>query len=140
MCKKWVHLKCTKFSNDDYIASHHNPVDWFCSPCLQTIFPFNKIEDNTEFLFAVQDCSSLNSCYDSFKDLVFNLYVLTSSLANSLDLDPDNQFYAGNSNINPDSAYFSEDKFKMKFSLNPNTFSLINFHACSLPHNFDKFC
>ena len=46
-------------------------------------------------------------------------------------------FNNGN-NINHNSAYFSEDKFKMKFSLNHNAFSLIHFNARSLPQNFDK--
>ena len=86
----------------------------------------NQIEDNTEFFRAVQDYSPLNSFYDSFRDLVLNPYVLTSPLVNSPDLDPDNHFYAGNNNVNHDSKYVHEERFKTKLSSNPNTFSLMH--------------
>ena len=138
MCKKWVHLKCTNLSKIHYIALQGRSEDWFCSSCLQTFFPFNHIEDVTEFLLAIQDYSLLNNCYDSLKDLVFNPYAFASPLTNLPDLDPDNQFYSGNNNLNHDSEYFFEERFATKFCSNSTTFSLIHFNARSLSHNFDK--
>lgn len=52
--------------------------------------------------------------------------------------DLDNPFCAGNNNVDHDSEYFIEDKFKIKCSWNLNAFSIIHPSACSLPHNFEK--
>lgn len=138
LCKKWIHLKCTELSRVDYISLDGSPNEWFCSPCLQNLFPFNQIDDDIEFVLAIQDYNFLNSCYNSFKDLVFNPYAFTSPLVNLSDLDPDNQFYSTNTIVNNDSKYFTDENFITEFSSKSNAFSLIHFNARSLSQNFNK--
>ena len=61
---------------------------WFCSFCLQRIFPFNHISDDTEFLLAIGDRVD----YHALNFIPFfdneNRYLL-----NPEDLDPDINYY-----------------------------------------------
>jgi hypothetical protein len=103
---------------------------------VQNLFPFNHIDDDVEFLLAIQ--GNLKSCYDPLKDLVFNPYAFSSPLVNLHDLDPDNQFYSLHNVVHNDSEYYSNEEFTTKFSKKSNSFSLIHFNARSLSQNFEK--
>ena len=128
-------LKCTPFNNNEYDILADSLEDWFCNFCLTTTFPFNHIDDDTDFLLALHEFNSdMHYNFDSFKDLIFNSFDLSTSLTNINDIDPDKQFFYADCESN----YIIEDDFISKYSLTTNYFSLIHFNARSLPHNFDK--
>ena len=55
ICKPWIHLKYTPFNNNEYDIFGESLEDWFCTLCLTTTFPFNHIDDDNEFLLALQE-------------------------------------------------------------------------------------
>ena len=51
----------------------HVKMDWFCAPCLSSIFPFNHFDNDEEFLLALHESNSeFTFNIDPFKDLIFN--------------------------------------------------------------------
>ena len=47
-CHHVYHVKCINADRDDFISN----APWYCIYCLQTILPFNHIEDSQEFLLS----------------------------------------------------------------------------------------
>lgn len=45
VCTNSFHLKCAKVK--------HKEPDWYCTTCIQTLFPFNHINDDNEFLSTI---------------------------------------------------------------------------------------
>jgi len=136
-CRRWVHAKCAKLSENDFHALGISNDSWFCALCLQTIFPFNRIVDDKEFIVGVtsSDQSVFNSqphlCYDKLP--VFNSFQFneTRYLLNNENFDPDvNYFndlklsdsvYCVASDISSISVNMSENVSKYNFSvLNAN--------------------
>ena len=104
-----------------------------CQPCAYQLFPFTQNETNN-------DLSSNNSAppeYDRLSDLRFNPFVAHENLAGNSDVDPDFQFYNGNSN---ESQYYHPKRFNETFetTAREKTFSSIHFNARSLSRNIDS--
>ena len=53
-CKHWGHLRCTKFSYNEYNRLSNDSADWYCHLCIMDIFPFNKLEE-FEFQLALAE-------------------------------------------------------------------------------------
>ena len=64
-CLEWTHAKCAFLSNEEYIILGRSYDPWFCTHCLQSIFPFNHISSDHEFMIAITDCVNYMSL--SFK-------------------------------------------------------------------------
>ena len=65
-CLKWTHLICTRLNKADFklLTAEGKEEKWFCSICLSSKFPYNQIDDVTEFicsLFNLQYCQKLNA-------------------------------------------------------------------------------
>ena len=54
-CSNWTHAKCAYLSNDEYVMLGSSAEPWFCTCCLQSIFPFNHIVNENEFVTAITD-------------------------------------------------------------------------------------
>ena len=120
-CYAKTHLNCIPHvqRNDPLYVNRQNSV-WFCIQCVQTIFPFNYLEDDTDFISAVSDRSN---------DVLFDLDGLNSRIDNVIELgciddisplrdsDPDNFFEDFNAtNLAKTCSYYNEDTFQKRCS------------------------
>ena len=55
-CKHWVHLRCSKFSYNEYNRLSNDSAHWYCHLCIVDIFPFTKLEE-FEFQVALAEFS-----------------------------------------------------------------------------------
>ena len=58
ICPFWTHLKCTLLSLSEYNDLTHSHDDWYCPSCLSDTFPFNHLDSDTDFYFALLDLQS----------------------------------------------------------------------------------
>ena len=47
LCELWVHIKC---NNLNYSYLQNSNESWYCIECCSTIFPFNSLSSNKNFL------------------------------------------------------------------------------------------
>ena len=90
LCSVTYHLKYIFIVPEDiqYIELHRN--DWYCSCCLVDLFPFNNLENETDFMSVIND-SPASSSLRYLSDKMFLPFELN---------DSDHQY--GNSSIDPD--------------------------------------
>ena len=51
LCEIWIHIKCNKFNYLDYMYLQNCDESWYYIDYCSTIFPFNSLSDNKNFLF-----------------------------------------------------------------------------------------
>lgn len=100
VCLCWVHQRCAKLSNVEYGQLSTNTDPWFCSPCLENIFPFNKLTQESDFILFTSNSSGRCIDYQHSESLVFRPFVSdqvddNKFLLNEVDLDPDINYYNG---------------------------------------------
>jgi exonuclease III len=130
-CKKWVHSKCT---NHKYELCC---IDWLCQMCLESLLPFNHIEDDTEFknvLFNYTTGRPINTL------IIKNdtqLLLTQSFNVGNMDIDPDNHFYQECSTLH--SSDYLENEFNNISNINAmqSNFSIIHINARSLSKNIE---
>ena len=50
LCELWVHIKCNNLNYLDYRYLQNSNESWYCIECCSTIFPFNSLLSNKNFL------------------------------------------------------------------------------------------
>ena len=50
LCELWVHIKCNNLNYLDYRYLQNSNKSWYCIECCWTIFPFNYLSSNKNFL------------------------------------------------------------------------------------------
>ena len=50
LCELWVHVKCNNLNYLDHRYLQNSNKSWYCIECCSTIFPFNFISNNKNFL------------------------------------------------------------------------------------------
>ena len=112
--------------------------------CLQTIFPFNHIEDNQEFFSVIMECvSDYPFQFHEMNTKVFVPFEINESTNTPFnEMDPDIQFYSSTHYaLNTQCDYFIEDTFlkniteKNQFQ---NKLSLFHINVKSLPKHHDE--
>ena len=88
MCCKWIHLKSSSISKNDFLSLSNDSSDWFCNKCLECIFPFNNIQNVFEFhscLFNLSNSNKLNASLikNSQQRLAPNYVIVTLISINS---------------------------------------------------------
>ena len=66
LCELWIHIKCNKFNYPDYGYVQNCDQSWYCIECCSTIFPFNSLSSNKNFLAC---CTKTDSYITQWKDL-----------------------------------------------------------------------
>ena len=54
---KIFYVKCISLSPSYMTSSQDNRASWYCTYCIQTMFPFNNIEDDLDFLAEIEQSS-----------------------------------------------------------------------------------
>ena len=50
LCELWIHIKCNKLNYLDYRYLQNCDESWYCIDYCSTIFPFNSLSNNKNFL------------------------------------------------------------------------------------------
>ena len=66
LCELWIHIKFNNLNYLDYTYLQNCHESWYCIECCSTIFPFNSIFNNKNFLAC---CTNTDSNIIQWKDL-----------------------------------------------------------------------
>ena len=58
LCEFWIHIKCNNLNYLDYRYLQNCDESWYCIECCSSIFPFNSLSSNKNFLTC---CTSTDS-------------------------------------------------------------------------------
>ena len=108
-CHHKYHAKCINADRNDLVTN----ALWYCMCCIQTIFPFNHIEDNQEFYSVIMECvSDFPYQFHEMNDKVF-IHLKSIRVLNPFtEMDPDIQFYSSTHYaLNTRCEYYIEDTF-----------------------------
>ena len=141
LCELWIHIKCNNLNYLDYRYLQNCDESWYCIECCSTIFPFNSLTSNKNFLAC---CTNTDSNITQWNDL-------ENDHNSSLSLKPSsklellvNQF----NNATPEngndpekiasSKYYDIDEMhNIEIPHKNKSLSLFHINACSLNKNFD---
>ena len=141
LCELWTHIKYNNLNYLDYRYLQNCDESWYCIDCCSTIFPFDFLSSNKNFLAC---CTNTDSNIPQWKDLENdhdsslllkpspNLELLLYHFNNAT---PEN-------NDDPEkiasSKYYDIDKMhNIKIPHKNKPLSLFHINACSLSKNVD---
>ena len=101
ICNRWSHLSCTTLSVNDYIMLSNSSDSWFCKFCLETLFPFNTISDDVEFLNAIFNYMHSDNFNTDFLNNVCQMAFTAKYIGSGKDIDPDLNFIRQNCKDSP---------------------------------------
>ena len=61
LCELWVHIKCNNLNYLDYRYLQNSNESWYCIECCSTIFPFNSLLSNKNFLSCCTNTDNNNT-------------------------------------------------------------------------------
>lgn len=134
------HLKCiTLITIDrDYLLTHFQ--EWYCKLCLSSLFPFNHIEDDRDFLKAINYIDIVSTL--NYSDRLFNpLEEIDNDMSPIYDIDPDLHFYNDSGYRLSNCKYHNEINFQnmLKETNICGSFSLCHLNIRSMKHNLHDF-
>ena len=50
LCEFWIHIKCNNINYLDYRYLQNRDESWYCIECYSSIFPFDSLSSNKNFL------------------------------------------------------------------------------------------
>ena len=142
LCELWNYIKCNKLNYLGYRYLQNCEESWYCIECCSTIFPFNSLSSNKNFLAC---CTNTDSNITQWKDLendhdsslllkLSNLGFLVNQFNNAT---PEN---GNDSKIFVSSKYYDIDEMhNIEIPHKNKPLSLLHINACSLSKNFDDF-
>ena len=134
-CQWKCHVKCMDMKVHDITY----PDQWYCPPCVQSVFVYNHYDDNDCFHNAViegmLDCSFQ---YHEMNNKVFMPFEINEGSDTPFtEIDPDFHFYTNSCSIKHTKCdYFIEDTFVDKFTKSGSfdrNLSLFHLNVKSLP-------
>ena len=143
-CMRMYHVRCIDNAAQD--NSMFNKNNWLCKFCTSSIFPFNHIDENDEFIAAISEesikCEVVT--LESLEGKMFNPFELNEqdSTFSLGDADPDLQFYDDNRHINNlvNCKYYLENNFNDNCkAVGVDEFSIIQLNVRSIPKNLQHF-
>ena len=141
---RMYHVRCIDNAAQD--NSMFNKNNWLCKFCTSSIFPFNHVDENDEFIAAISEesikCEVVT--LESLEGKMFNPFELNEqdSSFSLCDADPDLQFYDYNRHINSlvNCKYYLENNFSDNCkAVGVDEFSIIQLNVRSIPINLQHF-
>ena len=137
----WIHIKCNNFNYLDYRYYQNCDESWFWIECCSTIFPFNSLSSNRNYLAC---CTNSDSNITQWKDLEndhdsslllkpsSNLELLVNHFNNATpEKGNDSEEIVSFKDYDTDEMHNIEIPHKNK------PLFLFHINACSLSKNFD---
>ena len=140
-CELWIHIKCSKRNYLDYRCLQNCDESWYCIDCCSTIFPFNSLSSNKNFLVCCTNTdSNITQCKDLENDHNSSLSLKPSSNLELL-VNQFNNATPENSNdaekISSSKYYDIQEMHNIEIPHKNRSLSLFPINACSLNKNFD---
>ena len=153
-CESVMHMKCITLSQEEQSSILSNLSSWLCECCTISIFPFNCIEEEQEFIqtmnYELSHCEIKNLMVHCQK--IFHPFEISEGDDETFfisDIDPDtNYFNQTDFKITNNCLYYNEDKFNSEYAkVNAeriiksvtNPFSMCHVNIRSVPKNFGHF-
>ena len=133
-CKSWIHLKCTCFTGKLSIEQRSH---FYCQICLNTVFPFNNLDDDEFNLLVTNLSENIYNLHRSCIDL--NFEVNLGDTLNNNEIDPDEKFYNIHTK-NKECLYYLDDEFTTKIAKSEEGLSIIHFNCRSLKAHYTDIC
>ena len=129
LCGRGYHLACHQITSLSLI----DPSSWFCTCCLQTLFPFNHISCEDEFVQCLNDIPdvilSLGHLREGPRLEVYTDAQENRPLTLNYDLDPDDNYFINRPLV---SKYSTPSALETVFSSNRELTSLMHINSRSL--------
>ena len=144
VCKNEFHIKCVTLSPEGIQQIEENYTNWFCQTCTTEIFPFNKIEDDLDFLSAMKDmCMSSQQSFSYLSEKRFIPFELNDNDHGSglSDVDPDLNFFSGYNQVGAKCNYYLESSFNEDLAKNKcakDVFSVCHANIRSVSKNLSS--
>ena len=140
ICSKSYHLKCLADLSAEGLRPYEG-TEWYCTLCLEEIFPFNQISDDDIFMNTITEKSS----YYHLQKKEFHIFDVDDDCdyLPLHEIDPDIQYFNNLPcfEIASKCDYFLEQSFLDKIegsTFKEENFSLLNFNIRSMPKNLSK--
>ena len=69
LCELWIHTECNNLNYLDHRYLQNCDESWYCTECCSSIFPFNSLSSNKNFLVC---CTNTDSNITQWKDLEYD--------------------------------------------------------------------
>jgi exonuclease III len=145
LCSSYYHQNCLpNYSPTDIEYAINNNNHWSCPICLQANFPFNIIEDNSQFYEQIRNLSTTRLDPDALTDLIYNPFDNNEDNCEGSfnDIDPDQNFLneMGGKTIQNCKYHYIDSPFtEIKDKLANTSISLMHLNIRSLPKNLNDF-
>ena len=124
LCELWVHIKCNNLNYLDYRYLQNSNESLYCIECCSTIFPFNSLFSNKNFLSCCMNTDNHN----------IHWIDLENDHNSSLSLKPSSNLELL---VNQFIKYYDiEEIDNIKIHHKNKALSLFHINACSLKKNF----
>ena len=141
LCERWVHIKCNNLNNIDYSYLRNNNESWYCIDCCSTIFPFNSMSSNKNFLACCTNTDNNTTWWIDLENNRNSSLSLKPSLNIKLLVNQFNNATPENNNdpekICSSKYYDIEEMGNIEIPHKNNSLSLLHINACSLNKNFN---
>ena len=141
LCELWIHIKCNKLNYLDYRYLQNCDESWYYIGCCSTIFPFNSLSRNRNFLAG---CTNTDNNITQWRDQEHE-HDISLSLKPSSNLEllvnhfnnatPKNSNYP--EKISSSKHYDMEEMHNIEIPHKNKPPSLFHINAFSLNKNFD---
>ena len=144
ICQKIFHVKCISLSPEYMISIQDNSESWYCTYCIQTVFPFNNIEDDIDFLAEIEQSSSADKSLMYLSDKLLIPFELNDKDHSSIlsETDPDLHYFNSFNQLGHNCNYFLQSKFNtliQESNIASDVFSVCHINIRSLKKNLTEF-
>ena len=132
VCNNEFHIKCVTLSPEGIQQLEQNHTNWFCQTCITEIFPFNKLEDDLDFLSVLKDmCMSSQQSFSYLSEKLFIPFELNDDdhVSALSDVDPDLNFSSSYNQVGAKCNYYLESSFNEDIAENKCIFCV----SCKYP-------
>ena len=141
LCELWVYIKCNTINYLDHRYLQNSNESWYCIECCSTIFPFNSLSSNKNFLACCTNTDNNNTHWIDLENDHNSSLSLKPSSNLELLVNQFNNATPENSN-DPDkvcsSKYFdTEEMQNIEIPHKNKSLSLFHINVWSLNKNFD---
>ena len=142
LCELWVHIKCNNLNYLDYRYLQNSNESWYCIECCSTIFPFNSLSSNKNFLACCANTDNNTTQWIDLKNdrnsslslkLSSNLEFLVNLFNNATPENNDDP-----EKICSSKYYDIEEMHNIEIPHKNKSLSLFHINACFLKKKFDK--
>ena len=146
ICSQWIHLKCNKLDNKDYLR-FQNPSNadeiFICVNCMSANMPFANLNNNQFSIINKHGILNSNECCANFTPTDFQQNIFnklnTAINNNAFDLDTDHDAYDGDHIPTINCQYYDVEEFS-DCNFNPSkNFSILHYNIHSIQLHIEEF-